>query len=77
MSSKIAAGNVSVYGKVRFLICDSCFWCASILGNGAPVSICPRCKNSVLESIPIATGESYRFDYSTKRGVMLDFATTD
>jgi hypothetical protein len=61
----------------QFLICESCFWCASILRGGTPVGRCPCCKGGMLESIPIATGESYRFDYQTKRGVMLDFVSAD
>ena len=63
--------------RTEFSICESCFWCASILSGGALVGRCPCCKSSMLESIPIATGESCRFDYSTKRGVMLDFAPAD
>jgi hypothetical protein len=63
--------------RKQFLICESCFWCASILRGSTLVGRCPCCKSSMLESIPIATGESYRFDYSMKRGVMLDFASAD
>jgi hypothetical protein len=60
----------------QFVICESCFWCASIFG-GALVGKCPCCKSSMLEFIPIAARESYTFDYSAKRGVMLDFAPAD
>jgi hypothetical protein len=60
----------------QFVICESCFWCASILG-GSRVGRCPCCNSSTLESIPIAADESYTFDYTAKRGVMLDFAQVD
>lgn len=62
---------------IQFLICESCFWCASILEDGALISRCPCCKSNMLESIPITTGESYKFDYNTKSGVTLEFVATD
>jgi hypothetical protein len=62
--------NMPSHGT-QFLICESCFWCASILTGGTLLGKCPCCKGSMLESIPIATGESYRFDYHIKRGVIL------
>ena len=63
--------------RTEFLICESCFWCASILRGGTLVGRCPSCKSNMLESIPIGTGEPYRFDCSIRRGVMLDFAPAD
>lgn len=74
MSRTATARNISTFRKVQFLICDSCFWCASILEDGMPASRCPLCKSTKLESIPIAIGESYRFDYSIKSGIILEFA---
>jgi hypothetical protein len=62
--------------RTQFLICESCFWCASILEGGRPVGRCPRCKSSMLEFIPIATGESYRLDYGAKSGVTVKFVAT-
>ncbi|TLY11548.1 MAG: hypothetical protein E6K85_01225 [Thaumarchaeota archaeon] len=63
--------------RTEFLICESCFWCASILRGGTLVGRCPCCKSNMLESIPIRTGEPYRFDCSITRGVMPDFAPAD
>lgn len=73
MSGIAAAGDFSMRKKVQFLICDSCFWCASILDGGMTAGVCPICKSSMLESIPIAAGESYRFDRNLERGVVLEF----
>lgn len=59
--------------RVQFLICDSCLWCASVLDDREVSGGCPLCKDAALESIPIALGESYRFDQNCKRGVVLEF----
>jgi hypothetical protein len=40
-------------GSFEFLICNSCFWCASTLGE-CGIEACPSCKNDVLESFPIS-----------------------
>jgi hypothetical protein len=58
----------------NFLICISCFWCASSLNNMHNfVDICPSCKNEKVESIPISFDETYKFDYDAGRGVILEF----
>jgi hypothetical protein len=33
---------------------------------------CPFCIEGNIESIPIAENENYRFDYNTKRGVVME-----
>jgi hypothetical protein len=70
--------------QVNFLLCPSCFWCASCLspqmlsvmaatnGSGS-FSKCPSCVDGDIEFIPIAKNENYRFDYDTKRGVTMEF----
>ena len=59
----------------QFLICDSCYWCASIV-KFLPnfLKRCPNCKNDMLESIPIAQDETFRFDHNAKTGTTLEFA---
>ena len=58
---------------VRFVVCGSCFWCASVFGSGA-FAACPSCRNETLDLMPISAGENYVFDYNEKRGMVLDFA---
>ena len=69
-------------GKVLFLICRSCLWCASSFNNRFMTSgddntnnnnKRPFCKIGNLESLPIAGNESYKFDYNSKSGVILEF----
>lgn len=35
--------------QVRFLLCGSCFWCASALAGGA-VEKCPSCNNMLVSA---------------------------
>jgi hypothetical protein len=87
--------NSHLYSKIYFLLCESCFWCASYfvvdekdddsVRNNEPggygdnnndtnsISKCPICNKEKVESMPIANGELYRFDYSPNRGVILEF----
>jgi hypothetical protein len=58
----------------NFLICSSCFWCASYLTNVHSFGdICPSCKNDKVESMPISFDETYKFNYDSGRGVILEF----
>jgi hypothetical protein len=68
-------------GQVLFLICQSCLWCASTFNDrfmsrhddNVNNNKCPLCKIGNLESLPIADNESYKFDYDSKSGVILEF----
>ena len=65
--------------EIQFLICQSCFWCASSYTsmvddlNTTRIVNCPLCKDSKLESIPISEKEEYKVDYNPKTGVILEF----
>lgn len=76
--------------KKYFMICESCFWCASSYTflneeHGIPKSRlhdtvitryarCPACRaEKSVESLPISSDESYKFDYDPIRGVILEF----
>jgi hypothetical protein len=63
-----------------FLLCQSCFWCASYISPQIPnritkqvITKCPSCIVGNIESLPIAKNEEYRFGYDTKRGVTMEF----
>ena len=70
--------------RVNFLLCPSCFWCASCLPSqmlrtmtiskdSASLAKCPSCIEGNLESVPVAENEEYKFDYDIKRGVTMEF----
>lgn len=62
--------------KAQFLICSSCFWCASVFASYFQQSSkkCPRCGAEVLDSLPLVLDEACKLGYSAKRRVELEFA---
>lgn len=64
--------------KRKFLICNSCFWCASYLTNKfRSMENCPTCNDGILDSMPISSNETYKFDCDVERGVTLEFGRTE
>ena len=64
--------------KRYFMICQTCFWCTSYVGtmdimNELPFETCPTCNDNKVESLPILYDESYRYEYTPTRGVVLEF----
>jgi hypothetical protein len=70
--------------EITFVMCQSCFWCASCLSSKIVITIaetdgsssltkCPSCIEGNMESIPIAENENYRFDYDSRRGLTIEF----
>ena len=67
--------------RVNFLLCPSCFWCASHLPSpmlrtmaaAIPLARCPSCTKGNVKSVPVAENEEYKFDYDIKRGVTMKF----
>jgi hypothetical protein len=52
--------------EVYFLICQSCFWCASYLNmcRLLPIDKCPNCYNNKIELMPISQHEIYKSNYN-------------
>lgn len=64
----------SIIFQPYFLICKSCFWCASCVYNHYKINKCPICNdNTTIESIPISTHEAYRFEFDGQRGLTVEF----
>jgi hypothetical protein len=71
----IISKEIEVSDKINFLICDSCFWCASYLNNYRKVvTNCPICGNKNIESMPISHDEVHTSNHDPKRGVTLGFS---
>ena len=66
----------SVIKKIGFLLCNSCFWCASYLNleNSSIPFQCPSCKQNAIEWMPISVNDAYSFDYNPETGVILEFS---
>ena len=53
--------------KINFLLCESCFWCASYFnGYRKEVGKCPTCGRGNVESMPISNDDIYTFNYDPK-----------
>jgi protein-arginine kinase activator protein McsA len=69
--------NLDKILEIRFLLCNSCFWCASYYHNSSDknrITKCPGCYSDELESMPISSREVYKFDYNPRRGITLEFS---
>jgi hypothetical protein len=60
--------------QIHFLLCNTCYWCASDIGSKSKFTKCPSCNSLEVESMPIAKNELYKFDCYAKRGVTLEFS---
>ena len=68
--------------KVYFVICNSCYWCASyfgiddlesLSGSSSHVLDCHVCNSHNTELMPISNDESFGIEYSLTRGMELEF----
>ena len=81
IDSLIGARRISE--EISFIICQSCFWCASYINTitaftarrrgDAPPTKCPICIEGNIESMSINKNEVYKFEYDAKHGVVLEF----
>ena len=72
---KIIWRKEKIIKQKYFLICKS-YLCSSssyFLSNIDTFSRCPVCHQDEIESLPLSSDEAYNFDYSSKRGVSLEF----
>jgi hypothetical protein len=70
--------NTIVQPTVYFVICNSCYWCASYFGidaleSSSQVIGCHVCNSHDTELIPISTNESFKIDYNVTRGMEIEF----
>jgi hypothetical protein len=81
-TDKLSNEKKRIITKQRhFLLCESCFWCASSIYLVSMDWICPICSNNnnnnnnnKVESMPIQNNETYKFDYNQRHGVILEFS---
>ena len=63
---------------VYFVICNSCYWCASYfsiddLESSSKVLSCHVCNSHNTDQIPISSNESFRINYDVTRGMEIEF----
>ena len=62
---------------IYFVICNSCYWCASLFGiddldSLSQVLRCHLCNSCNTELIPISSNESFRINYNVTRGMEME-----
>jgi hypothetical protein len=55
------------FKQIRFIVCESCFWCASCLNQGITVDKCPSCNNGKVELLPVFDNELDRSSRTPKK----------
>src|SRR5829696_8851739 len=81
IDSLIGARRISE--EISFIICQSCFWCASYINTitaftakrrgDAPPTKCPSWTLGSIELMSINTNEVYKIKYDATHGVVLEF----
>src|SRR5712691_11919994 len=77
INEKAAASPIArLSKKIDFLLCNSCFWCASYLNLRSSFGVieCPSCKENTIERMPLSANDVYLFDYNRVTGVILEFS---
>ena len=68
--------------KIYFVICNSCYWCASYFGiddleslsvSSSHVPDCHICNSHNTKLIPISTDKSFRIEYNTTKCMEIEF----
>ena len=68
--------------KIYFVICNSCYWCASYFDidnleslsrSSLHILDCHCCNSYDTELMPISTDESFRIKYNVTRGMEIEF----
>ncbi|HXX97300.1 MAG TPA: hypothetical protein VEL11_09320 [Candidatus Bathyarchaeia archaeon] len=75
-SFDINRDKIKLPRQIHFLLCKTCYWCASDIGSKSMLTECPSCNSVEVESMPLSDKELYKFGYHPKRGVTLEFSNT-
>lgn len=76
--TNLSSSNTNIKSELRiyFVICNSCYWCASFFmfaENSSFIPDCNMCNSHNTELIPISTDESFRIGHSQARGTEIEF----
>ncbi|HZD34829.1 MAG TPA: hypothetical protein VE130_06460 [Nitrososphaeraceae archaeon] len=76
--TRLSSDNMGIKSdhRIYFVICNSCYWCASYFIIDEKSSLIPNCNNCKAhdtEIIPISTDESFRIGHSQTRGIEVEF----
>jgi hypothetical protein len=68
--------NKNLNGKEYrdLIICNHCFWSASLLKGSKGFDICPICGKTNLEITPVDNYEDYLLHIDQRRGIEIEFS---
>lgn len=58
--------------QIKFVLCKSCFWCASKL-SGEELVNCPSCNKQLFRDLPISQNEKYTINFDDDNSINLKF----
>ncbi|WP_415283974.1 hypothetical protein [Candidatus Nitrososphaera sp. FF02] len=76
-SQQLINGYKKRMQKANFVICSSCFWCATCFDAGKEFPACPACKGSPVDSLPISENEFYKVEIAGNRNIELSFGRSE
>ena len=63
--------------QIHFLLCESCFWCASYLSSkSVSIAKCPSCHSNKMKWMPISTVDLDKLTHTHKEEIRLHTTTT-
>lgn len=76
--TKLSSGITDIKSdrRIYFVICNSCYWCASYFMMNEKLNLSPACnlcKSCDTEIIPISADESFTIEHSQTRGLEIEF----
>ena len=78
VNSQIESSYVS---DRQFLLCETCFWSATIIRstqkNAIIINCCPVCSNSNISVIPLTNDDAYELYVRSNGGLEMKFSRTN
>jgi hypothetical protein len=75
VNSQIESSYISAR---QFLLCETCFWSATIFKStqkdATIINSCPVCSNSNISAIPLTNDEVYELYVGSKSGLEIKFS---
>ena len=61
--------KIGLSRQIHFLLCESCFWCASYISSkNFSIAKCPNCYSNKIEWMPIPKVDIDKLTHSSKQG---------
>jgi hypothetical protein len=61
-SFDINKDKIKLPRQIHFLLCSTCYWCASDIGSKSKFTKCPSCNSVEFGAMPIPKNELYKIN---------------